>query len=60
MKDEWINGYSIYFLYYDGENIIISVSLTQLVGILHIIYRGCGSNPGHPTSPQFNWVSSSH
>ena len=38
---------------------IISMSLAQLVGILHIICRGRGLNPGHPTSPQFNCVSSS-
>ena len=38
----------------------ISLSLAQLVGILHIICRGRGSNLRHSTSPQFNCVSSNH
>jgi len=30
---------------------IVPVSLAQLVGTLHNLCRGRGSNPGHPTSP---------
>jgi len=30
---------------------IILVSLAQLLGILHVICRGRGSNHEHPTSP---------
>jgi hypothetical protein len=33
--------------------IVISVSLTQLVGTLHFICRGRGSNLRHPTYPNY-------
>jgi len=58
-----------YFYFYFYQNILyyiiieqrcISVSLAQLVGILHIIYRGWGSNLKHPTSRQLNCASFNH
>jgi hypothetical protein len=33
--------------------IVIIVSLTRLVRTLHFIYRGRGSNPRHPTYPNY-------
>jgi len=39
---------------------LISVNLARLVGILHILCRGWGSNHAYLTSPQLNCVSSSH
>ena len=33
------------------SSIAVPVSLAQLVGTLHNLCRGRGSNPGHPTSP---------
>jgi len=32
-------------------NSFVPVNLAQLVGTLHNLCRGQGSNPGHPTSP---------
>jgi len=39
---------------------VILVSLAQLVGILHILYKGWDSNHRHPTFPQLNCENSDH
>jgi hypothetical protein len=45
-------------LYRLETNIVVPVSLAQLVGTLYNLCRGQGSNPGHSTSPHLIvWAS---